>query len=345
LLLGCILGGVYLVSLRNDWLQTASKPSLSALLIGISIGLAAMYAAYTTMNPTSKEMWVIMGGIPNDTPFLERVFVTVIYFFRGMFPLSFQGLWNTQILDPWPWFQFCLALIVFLALIPLFWRRPAALLLYCGGTLVLTAVLIHLALRSPFVALRYHGQFFLIFLLACWMFNSARDCARLPRFVTWSPFRWLTEHRSSIITAILGIQAIAGVLAVAHEQIIPISGSREAAEIIRQKVPESLPIIGDLDYAMEPLSGYLDRPIFVASRGEYTRYLIYDKKRRREPLAPEALSQAVQNLMASEKSDVILVVNYPIGLQGQGVEQLGAVTRTMVSDEAYWIYRIKYAGL
>ena len=133
-------------------------------------------------------------------------------------------------------------------------------------------------------------------------------------------------------------------MAVVHEQIIPFSGSREAAEIIRKNAPPNIPVIGDIDYAVEPVAGYLDRPIFVACRGEYTRYLKLDKKRLNGALPREALAKAIQDLMAAEKSDVVLIVNYPLSLSGDGIEELGVVTRSIVPDEKYLIFRIKYRG-
>ena len=152
-------------------------------------------------------------------------------------------------------------------------------------------------------------------------------------------------QQSAFVLAVFAVQCIAGVSAAVYEQAVPFSGSREAADIIRQKAPPNIPIIGDVDFAVAPVSVYPDRPIYIAGRGEYCTYCPVDAKRRFTPLTPQEMVQSASDLMATEHSDVIIrsTTIFPLRTSDQ-VEPLGAASRSIIGDEVYLIYRIKYRG-
>ena len=100
-----------------------------------------------------------------------------------------MGAWNTQLFDPWPWVQFWLGLGLFVAVIPLLWRRPVALLFYVCGTAGLTAAFVYLMLKNPYVYMRYNGQYFLVFVASCWIYQYAAKSRRRRGFLRGDRWR------------------------------------------------------------------------------------------------------------------------------------------------------------
>jgi hypothetical protein len=149
-------------------------------------------------------------------------------------------------------------------------------------------------------------------------------------------------QKDAILLIIFGIQLAACIAACSMEWIIPFSGSAVAAEIIREKAPPGTPVIGDPDYSIAPVAGCLDRPIYIASRGEYATYLIMDAKRTLDPLPPAELSKRVGQFMAKEQKDVVLVLSSPLSASDNRVQLLGEVGQNIVGDERYFVYLIKY---
>jgi hypothetical protein len=265
------------------------------------------------------------------------------YIWRAYVPLSFQGVWNSNLLDHWPWLQVALALILFIAVILLLLRRPTALLFFVLGTLMSVFLFCCLQTANYSYAVRYQGIYFIVLIISLWLAQTTRearwqflDCGPL---VTWG------NQLSSLLVSILGVHVVAASMAVAHEQVIPFSGSREAVEIIRQKAPPDVPVISDTDYAVTAIAGYLDRPVFEVSLGEYTVNKTNVKGWRVAPLSADELGKAVNDFLAREKRDVVLVINYFAHHTGDdSVQQLGVVTNSMQTDEQFCIFLIKYRG-
>jgi hypothetical protein len=136
------------------------------------------------------------------------------------------------------------------------------------------------------------------------------------------------------------VHAVVAAVFVAQEQVVPFSGSREAAKIIRENEPPDVPIVGDPDYAMISLCGYLDKEVYIASRREFGAFTRVDKRRRGTPLSPDELSTVVRERLSTEKRDIVLVTNYPINMPAEMGALLG-VTNS-ITDERYHIYRIRY---
>ena len=146
---------------------------------------------------------------------------------------------------------------------------------------------------------------------------------------------------------------IATAVPVVQEQAIPFSGGREAAEIIRQKAPPGVPIIGDCDYCLGNIAGHLNCPVYIAWRGEFGTPVTFnpaDPKRipggrGMVPMRPDELAKVLQDFLAMEKRDVVLVVNYPLSVSpDSNIRLLGVANRSLTGDEQYMVFLVKYLG-
>lgn len=335
LTLGCALSATFVY---DTWRR--GKLSLRELLrpgavISVLLAMASLGFAVKTMIPPPDIAELVLGQQMRSDSHLARFGESFPFLIRGMLPIPLFGTWNSQFLDPWPVLQALLVVLAIACILAVLSPSRTALVLYCVGLLGLGAVLCHL----PWTHLRYHGPYFVLFVLAYWILLSSKKtypevASSLP------PLRWLRANASSAVTVLLAVHCCVAGIFLMQEQVVPFSGSRDAANAITQSARDGELIIGDPDYAMIAVSGYLGRPVYIASRREMGSFTKVDRRRRPMPLAPEELSRVVQDKLAEERKDVILVTSYPIALPPE-LGQLIAATRSMF-DENYFVHRVFY---
>jgi hypothetical protein len=130
-------------------------------------------------------------------------------------------------------------------------------------------------------------------------------------FLNYGFIRGITSAnaRRLFLTTVLMVHAIVGVTFFVQERVVPFSGSQQAANIIRDKEAPDVLVVVDPDYAAISLAGCLERPVWIASRREFGAFTKVDTQRRGTPLSPD---------------------------------ELGAAVSDRLTDENYFIYRIRY---
>jgi hypothetical protein len=333
--LACAFGAAYVFDMWRSGRMTGEILRQPATICGAIVALTSFVVAFVSMTPPPDIAAIVLGGPLRTDSHFVRLMESLPFPARAWLPLPLFGGWNTQILDPWPWSQIALGALIATVVVSTVRLEPTAVFLFGVGMLGLGAILCHV----PWTALRYHGPYFLLLVCAYWILQ-----ARWPDdgpVAGWNPLRrWAFVNRSALFTGLLVIHAAVAAVFVAQEQVIPFSGSREAAKIIREREPPDVLIVGDPDYAMISLSGYLDKPIFIASRREMNAFTRVDKRRRGTPLDPNELGAVISERLAAEKRDIVLVTSYPVGIPPAMGTPLG-VTNS-ITDERYHIYRIRY---
>jgi hypothetical protein len=338
ILLGLALGAAYLFDLwwRGD--PRSSRLPVAAIACGMGIAIVSLVLAYIVMRPAYPD-WVYLGPPPPESSWLARAAVTMGYLWRSFCPIPFQGHWNSNLLDAWPWLQSGLGCAVVVSLMLLLAKRPTALVFYAASIAALVTLYCQMgALYCP-NAMRYHGHFFMALVAAFWLAASTRagensrtalrtilDCERF---------------RPALLTGVLSVHVVVAAIAVAQEQVIPFSGSREAARIIQAAFPPDVPVIGDCDYTLASVQGYLQRPVYYACRREYCNYFKLDDKRSCAPLPPEVLSRILADFVAHEKREVALVVNYPLRVSSDRIELVATINDSIAATEVFMIFRVK----
>ncbi|MBU3666399.1 MAG: hypothetical protein FGM15_11070 [Chthoniobacterales bacterium] len=277
---------------------------------------------------------IVLGQPLRQDSHLVRLLESLPFPLRGWLPVPIFGTWNSQILDPWPWVQIFFTFVLIGAIAVILWPNKKALFLFVIGMLGLGSVLCHL----PWTALRYHGPYFLLLVFAYWTLRSTPSEGRSDMPAT-GPAAWLRGHASVLMTILLTVHVVVAAIFMLQEQVIPFSGSRDAAEMIRKNAPPDAPVIGDPDYLMISLSGYLGREVYIASRGEMGSFTKVDRRRRATILSPEELARVVSAQAQKHGRDLVLVTGYEIGMPSDVGKLLGA-TRS-VTGENYFVYLVK----
>jgi hypothetical protein len=345
-IIGVALGAAYLFDLCWPSSNRKQQAPLWGCITGGTIAMISLVAAFLFARPAPGVMAGTNGHLTTYADFSNNLSFIGRDVWRPYCPIDgtemFPGLFGSNLLDPFPWVEMVLGWCLFAGAVLFLLPRLTALLFYVVGTVTLVAF--YRWSLMPY-SLRHEGHIFVVFIVGCWISYYCRELSLQSQLLRWHPMAVWRRQQSAFLTVILGVQAIGALSGLVREQVTPYSGSREAAEIIRQKAPANIPVLGDMPYAAEPVSGCLDRPIFIPTRGDYCTFIKIDAKTRIEPPATQGeLAKSIREVMAAEKRDVVLMVNFNLSLPADQAELLGVVTQSMWPDEKYIIYLIKYRG-
>ena len=336
LALGCAFGAAYAFdawqSGRFRWAVVRQLPVIGGILVASS----SFVMAIATMMPPPPIAEIVLGQPLRQDSHFVRLLESLPFPFRAWLPIPLFGSWNSQILDAFPLAQIVLGLIIGICVLMVISQSKKALFLFVAGMLALGAVLCHI----PWTALRYHGGYFILLMLSYWTLlrNGDGKTAELSVFALVNLAR---RHAAPMVTGLLVVHTVVAAIFLIQEQVIPFSGSKAAAEIIRKNAPRGSLVVGDPDFLMIPLAGYLDQEVFIASRRELGSFTKVDTKRRPTILTPGELSEVINEQLVMQQRDIVLVTGYEIGLPKEAGRLIGA-TRS-ICGENYFIYLVYYS--
>jgi len=339
--LGAVFGLVFIIDLWKRGLLSTGIASTPEFIFGAGVAFISLAYASAGFVQSPEITRAVMGAdLRTDSHFL-RLLESAPFPVRAWFPIPLFGLWNSQLLDLWPILQtsIVLALLAWIALV--IRHSFLASVTFWIGTAAVGGVLCHL----PWTALRYHGPYFILLLMAWWFAeqDTPPDTASTHGRAFVNGFiREITsaKARRLFLTTVLIVHAIVGVTFFVQERVVPFSGSQQAANIIREKEPPDVLVVVDPDYAAISLAGCLERPVWIASRREFGAFTKVDKQRRGTPLSPEELGAAVSDRLMMENRDVVLVTIYPVSMPPELGIPIGMTKG--ITDENYFIYRMRY---
>src|ERR1039458_693594 len=186
--------------------------------------------------------------------------------------------------------------------------------------------------------LRHDGFVFILFLVCLWLASyfpekhfPLRGADRIA--VLFKPLQ-----KDAIFTLLL-IHAAVGIGVSAAAFTIPFSQAQAIAQYIRSNNMENWTIIGDPDYSVSSVVGYLDRESFYFTGNRVGSYIILDKRRLTEPT--ESVMQLASESAARIHQKVLVILNYPAAQLGPGVSEIASFQGAIVPDENFFLYLVQ----
>jgi hypothetical protein len=142
------------------------------------------------------------------------------------------------------------------------------------------------------------------------------------------------------------VQAAGGLFAAGMDIVHPFSQAKAVAGYIRQKGFADLPIVGEMDYLMTPVSGYLNRKIYFVRGERLGSYVKWDMKRFQN-VSPQLILERAEQFAWKKRKDCLILLNFHLdpGLERPGyLTKLTATGRAIVRGEVYRLYLLKYTG-
>jgi hypothetical protein len=255
---------------------------------------------------------------------------------RAFFPIPkfIFNFWNTYLLDYLPsplGVTLVLAALVLLFAAVLVRRDRAALLIYSLGTFGILAW--SYIGRRGFT--RHSGFLFMIFVASLWLAQA-------------NPRHPISKKGMSFaLTVLLSVQTLAGGYAAAMDFFYPFSQAKAAAKYIKSNGYAELPVVGEMDFLMTPVSGYLGEKIYFLRGERWGSYVVWDLKRFRK-VRPEQIIARAQKLAESEQKDCIIILSYILDGKYEVPGHFFQLTRTggaIVRNETYTLYILKHTKI
>ena len=209
----------------------------------------------------------------------------------------------------------------------LLFRRQKNLLLLLGSTAVGCILFFHLIYAFPTV--RHFGIAFMALVVALWI--QRYENPAIPR----------------LSLLLLGVNAVAGILAVYGQWHRPFSNASATAQWIRSQNLQDTPLLGTKDTSVVGVAEELDRPIYFLDCSCTDRFLLFSSRRDGfdDTQVEQRITAAKQQL---PESGAILILTRPLtetevhALAENALSpvQLAQFTGAEVDEENFFLYRL-----
>lgn len=253
-----------------------------------------------------------------DFQHLFRVLGTL---WRAYVPLPRPGMdfWSSDLLSEHTIVRGVLGVCLLMAALSRLSKNRAALVFCAAGS----SMLVLFSYVKFYGSIRHHGHLFLVLLAAFWLAPSERE--------SWK--------RMSLVLLIC--QATAGLYACAMDIRFPFSGSKQAADYLKSHGLADALLVGDEDYMIVPIAGYLGRKFYYPRGDRWATYVIENKAR--SEMDPYRMVEMAQKCLLEQGKDrLIFVLNYPLlGGGSYWREKVFETDKTFVSDEHFYLYEMR----
>ena len=212
--------------------------------------------------------------------------------------------WNSNILQLLPyqprvWIGLIFSIILYLLPIFMFLRKPVLLIFYLLSSITMFVLIAFLYYGH----LMHHGHFFMLFIICLWLSNYMADSSWLNKLATQGKVRiavlvnsgcvFLYKFKLKLLTFFLTIQVVAGACAYTLDWKLPFSNARQVGMYLSKNEFSNLPIIGSPDYAISPITNYLNRKIFFPESQTFGSFVKWTTSRHQFDNPTNALKACV----------------------------------------------------
>ena len=315
------------------------------MVIAASLFLAAVFLSVVQLLPP-KDSGYAVGWQHHES--LTSIVMTLNIVWRSFVPIPelSQHFWNSNIMpaDFWivPHSVVMLpgSLLFSCVLLPASWlffiRKPIALFSYFFGT----AVMLAFTCFKFYGFQRHHGHIFVLFIACLWI---AERCPEqwLSRSTLDTPLtRAFAKHSGRILVAILLVHTAAAAIACGIDWAQPFSQSKRVADFVRRAGMADMFIVGDADYAVSPVAGWLNRKLYYPQGNRIGSFIIWDQ--RRLNWDPQNLIKTAKEKAAERREDILVISSTQQKIDDSSVIGIGEFTGSIAPEEEYYLYLIKY---
>jgi len=358
--------GIYFVVAWLTVLREKQGPDKSRILL-LSLFIVGLGVAISTVQIVSPEIVQIVSPemslkAPERIASIKlthagetfinatRVEETLTAVRRSYLPIPRQDphFWNTNILDEVlnarPRVQRLVTIgllgLVAWVLVP----TPVTLLVYAVATVALLAPthVTQYGIQEDYGGVRHIGYLFLALVGCLWISLSRIEATETPSLgIALSSLpKAMSVGRIGMVSVLFGVHALAGALAVRADLQYPFSASKDVAQFLKEHDMADMVMIGSRDYAVSSVAGYLGRALYYAETDRLGTFINWGHDRR-SVNAGELIRKA-ENFAALEHRDVLLILNYDLGPEADGLVKIRSFDQSIVKDERYVLYRKSY---
>lgn len=225
-------------------------------------------------------------------------------------------------------------------------NKPIALCFYLTASLALIFFTYVKFLGSQ----RHYGHLYIILITSLWIASYYYPSNLLTQYFSQLPHKWqevwlkwfsfVNRHKATFIVIILWLQVIAGIVAFSRDLLTPYSASRTTANFIKANHWDTKVIVGSEDFAVSPISGYLNRKIYYPESKDLGSYVLFNQKRT--VVDDDQIIDQVHQLIRDNQSEILLILNRELQKNSDdlNVSFLAKFRKAFIYNEKYYLYLI-----
>lgn len=345
-------------------LALMAQTSIYALILAVALALGIFAEATLTVEQRAawwEERWRVAGtgalfGVavivsvlrmrtPPDSGYLtgwffrlnrERMLDAMGMMWNSFVPIPTlsRHFWNTNIVTAVPLAAILSVVVLGISML-YFLRQPVVMTTYVSGL----GALFLFKYVKVMGDVRHDGHAFILFLACLWLARKVPESQAVGRTANRTA-AWFAPQRKATLYAILVLQLAAAGIASAISYRVPFSQAKATAEYLRANHLDKMFIVADLDYPLISVAAYLDREVYYPRGDRIGSYVIWDRLRLYEPRKP--ILQIAKEKAFAEQQDVLVILNYPLPVIDPSVQTLALITGSILGDEDYAVYRVRY---
>ena len=315
---------------ENELSENRQHIWIGFVLIGIGILTAVLQ-----LNPPSDTGFAVGWHFKFDEQRIKNITKIIT---QAMFPLprASMGFWGSHLLNQNTLFQLIrlpLCYLIVLWCILRFIKRPTALLIY----LIATVGLLAFFYVKYGGSIRHHGFLFFTFVLTSWIYH---DCPEidLPFNLLYVLAQWCF---SFVFTCILIFHYLGGITAVTMDYRYVFSNGKRTAEYIKQQDMQKMIMVGDTDFAISTVVGYLGKnEIYYPKGSRFGSFVRWDRDRT-HGVSNADIVEASELLSTQYNQDVLLIMNRKLEVElidKYQLKLLNSFTGSTIGDEGFHLY-------
>lgn len=370
---------IFYQSASNNKIDWKAYLSLFIFLAGIIIGFGDVLLQ-------TLRWGYFSSGMPNteavkDFHWFVKNISVISHAYIPIPNIESAHSWNSNILMALPVdYKIALGIILsfslYLASFLIFARKPMLLAFYFLATLIMW-ILIAFIYHGQ---LRHHGHIFIVFITCYWLSfyiketdwliaAKKKSIFRLGKFL--NAFSMAVSNRSSaIFTILLILQVFAGICAYSIDIKNTFSNAGQTARYLSNEKFANMTIMGSMDYAMQPITYFLNKKIYYPEIQKFGTYTEWSKERYAFTHSNEALKVLIAkgvDFLQKDKENILIIVSHhpwdkqPVNFNGTIFKNVGQtilvapsiklkliqnIDGANVVDENYYIFLLcKYSDL
>jgi hypothetical protein len=213
-------------------------------------------------------------------------------------------------------------------------RKPRVLFLYLSGTFGLLAMF-----YIKYGLVWHQGHLFILLIACLWIADSCRGIDIKPHF-PGQLSAGAEKYKGIFIVLVLSLHFAWGAVAHFKDWKYPYSAAKETARFIEDNGMGNMPMIGDTDFAISPVTGYLNNRIYYIRGARVGSYVLWDNKRVERVINSDTVIAETENLLARKQQDVLIILNYelnPLKMPAR-LRRLKQFTNSLTREEVYYLY-------
>lgn len=313
---------------------TADKRAvwIGFILIGIGITTSVLQ-----LNPPPDTGFAVEWKFTYESEEFSNVIKLISHAFLPIpeFSLNF---WNKHQLEMYAFYQSIqipLCCLLILSSILFLIKRPTALLMYL---MAIFGLLVFFYIKY-YGSMRHHGFLFITLLMIGWIHKDCPEMDLRFKILNDFPKRWF----SPFFTFIFICHFIGGITALVLEHRHVFSYGKQVAEYIQANDMQDMQMVGEIDYAVSTIVGYLEKDqIYYVHGSRPGSFVRWDAARMPDTDIPDAQVVKDAHILRDQTSqDILIIMNRVLDLElilEHDLNLLIAFLGAIVDDEGFYLY-------